>query len=148
MKCKDFKRKISDYIDGYLSDDERKNFEEHISSCNECSILLNDLLFLKKELKRIEIPKPSPFIFERVKVRLQEKVFPKALVLKLTFATSFSIILAFTFSFHFINKEREEYAKRYIKDLYIIQEKNTGYHIPVYNVENNYVVSTGRSGTF
>ncbi len=148
MKCKDIKTKISDYIDGYLSDKERIVFEEHISNCNECSTLLNDLLTLKNQVKRLEIPKPNPFLFERVKARLQERVFPKRLVFRLAFATSLSILLAFTFSFHFINKGREEYAKKYIRELYIIQEKNSGYQIPVYNVENNYVVSTGRSVTF
>lgn len=148
MKCKDIKRKISDYIDGNISNSDKKAFEEHISTCNECYSLINDLLTLKREVNKIRIPSPSLFVFERVKARLQERVFPKALVFKLAFATSLSLFLVFTFSFHFIGKGREEYAKKYIKDLYIIQEKSSGYQLPVYNVENNYVVSTGRSGTF
>jgi len=147
LKCNDFKRNISLFIDGYLKEDLKKEFEEHISSCKECSEFLKDILKISEEVKKIEIPEPSPFIFERVKNRLKERVFPKAFVLKVAFATSLSL-LAVIFSFHFVNKGREEYARRYIKELYIIKEKSTGYQMPVYNVENNYIVSTGRSGTF
>ncbi len=152
MKCNHIKKLLSDYIDGYLNDVVKKEFEEHISTCKECASLLGDLISIRKEVRKIRIPKPSPFIFERVNARLEEKsskrVCFRPVFLKIAFASSFSIALILSVSFHFINKEREDYAKRYIKELYIIQNEVSGYHTPIYNVENDYVVQTGRSETF
>src|SRR5690606_5529917 len=48
MVCADVRENISAYADGELSADERKSFEEHISSCPECRKELDDMVRIIK----------------------------------------------------------------------------------------------------
>lgn len=37
MKCKDVQKQLSDYIDGQLAESQRKEFEQHVQTCEGCA---------------------------------------------------------------------------------------------------------------
>lgn len=41
MKCKDFLKELTDYLDGTISVTVREELEEHLHWCHECHVVLN-----------------------------------------------------------------------------------------------------------
>lgn len=74
MNCQDFENKISGYMDGELSSDEMKLFEEHIASCRQCSDLLSELQSVDEMLAGMEPPLPDEAYWSGFDARLREKV--------------------------------------------------------------------------
>ena len=74
MNCQDFENKISGYMDGELSSDEMKLFEEHIASCRQCSDLLSELQSVDEMLTGMEPPLPDEAYWSGFDARLKEKV--------------------------------------------------------------------------
>ena len=59
MDCKNYQDMISDYIDGLLSDDEIKDFETHISKCENCKEeyeITKEIVDSCDDLEEIELP--------------------------------------------------------------------------------------------
>ncbi len=74
MNCQDFENKISGYMDGELSQEEMKLFEEHIASCKQCSDLLSELQSVDEMLIGMEPPLPDEAYWSGFDARLKEKV--------------------------------------------------------------------------
>lgn len=74
MNCQDFENKISGYMDGELSQDEMKLFEEHIAACKQCSDLLSELQSVDEMLTGMEPPLPDEAYWSGFDARLREKV--------------------------------------------------------------------------
>jgi len=60
MKCEHIKRKLERYIDGELNPADRKQVEEHLTSCMECTAELARLQSLQSAGEGDFIPEPPP----------------------------------------------------------------------------------------
>lgn len=52
MDCKDFEKKVSLYIDGYIDDIEKKEFELHIMECDKCKKSYKKTIEILKTLRQ------------------------------------------------------------------------------------------------
>lgn len=82
MNCTDIEIKLVDYIDGILSDNESKEIQIHINSCNSCKNELNKTTELFKAFNDESVAKPSSNLrlsFEKMLEReknAQVKIIP------------------------------------------------------------------------
>lgn len=74
MNCNDFENRISGYLDGELSDQEMKQFEQHITSCSKCAALVSEMESLDNILHEMEEPLPDEAYWGGFDARLSEKV--------------------------------------------------------------------------
>ena len=56
MKCKRFEKRILDFIEEKISEEERIELGKHIEKCEKCRKLYNDFLFIINNSKKIESP--------------------------------------------------------------------------------------------
>ena len=59
MKCDEFREKLDAFVDGNLSEDDKKLMVEHMNECEECRLLYETELFLRKKLLKITPNPPS-----------------------------------------------------------------------------------------
>lgn len=147
MNCKEFRRILSDYLDGTLTDKIREEAENHLKTCRSCSMLLEDVRLIQKYATEIEIPKPSPYIFQRVETRVEteERRHPHRFIYKLSLGTSF-IALIFIALFFGIFRNERRYAENK-QQIYIVHEESSGYEYPVYNTGGKYILTTYTTGS-
>lgn len=75
MECSDIRERLSAFLEGIASPEEKRLIEQHLPSCQPCSTVLEDLrktVGLVKELEEVE---PPPWLKEKVmsRVRAEEK---------------------------------------------------------------------------
>ena len=59
LDCKHIWRELSNYLDGDISPDVRRNVEAHVAQCRHCAVLLDsthNVLVLIADERRIELP--------------------------------------------------------------------------------------------
>ena len=73
MKCKDFLKELTDYLDGTISVSVREELEEHLHWCRECHVVLNTTK------KTIEIYRDNQIyeLPEKLRTRLHEAILSK-----------------------------------------------------------------------
>ena len=72
MKCKQIHKNLIFYIDGDLTSKKNKKIEEHLSVCENCSRLYQEMkssLSVIENKKSIEI---NPYLYTRIKQRLDD----------------------------------------------------------------------------
>lgn len=74
MSCKQWSEQLSAWIDGMLSDSERKSLEAHLQSCEVCRQTAKELQELKRKLRAIPVPSPKPEMWNRVMRHLRHRV--------------------------------------------------------------------------
>lgn len=72
--CGKYREMTEAYIDGFLSDAEKAEFEEHINSCSECRKELEFSRAVRSELKKIELPSPPPDFLDRVNAAIDAEI--------------------------------------------------------------------------
>ena len=78
MNCKNCHNDLIFYIEGTLPEERIKSVETHLHSCEECASFA---AYLTSTLKVIGTEKelnPSPFLYTRIKARLEPKQMEKA----------------------------------------------------------------------
>ncbi|RKY88180.1 hypothetical protein DRQ09_03265 [candidate division KSB1 bacterium] len=70
ISCKEFQSFISDYIDGDVSQFLKAEIEEHLASCNDCSLIVKRTLTIKNYLKNLRKVQASP----RFEILLRERL--------------------------------------------------------------------------
>lgn len=60
MNCQLFNHKIDDYLDGLLQAAERHNVQRHVEVCSRCAAVLEQENRLRRELRGLPVPPPSP----------------------------------------------------------------------------------------
>jgi anti-sigma factor (TIGR02949 family) len=74
MKCSQVQRKLSAYLDGEVTDNERKVIEEHIKTCTQCNEELTSLAELGttlESLKGIQVP---AYFRARLRQRIKDDI--------------------------------------------------------------------------
>lgn len=74
MNCQDIENKISGYLDGELTGQEKKDFEEHLDSCETCSLMVKELREVDNMLLEMEEPLPDEAYWAGFDARLKEKI--------------------------------------------------------------------------
>ncbi len=65
MSCDAFEPLLTGYVDGELSDEDRRRVEDHVASCPRCREALAELRGLKEELAMMTFKEPSDVELER-----------------------------------------------------------------------------------
>ena len=65
MSCEDYKHWITGYIDDELSDDQRRQLEDHLDACEACRYQLERFTALKEDLAMLKFKEPSDADLER-----------------------------------------------------------------------------------
>jgi anti-sigma factor RsiW len=73
MRCSSVHKKISAYLDGELSEDERKSVAEHLETCRGCQTRLEELSRVSDSLDLLAKVSAPPFFAARVKRRISEQ---------------------------------------------------------------------------
>lgn len=74
MSCKKSERKISDLLDGRLSDKQKSILENHISLCPSCREYKNQLMLLSSNVREREIKKMSKDSAQEFSIRLKRRL--------------------------------------------------------------------------
>src|SRR5262249_44590494 len=71
MLCSDCQELLSDYIDGMLELGEQAKIEAHISHCETCLAVRDDLLQIVHFSKSLPLHSPSSAVWTRIKAEIQ-----------------------------------------------------------------------------
>ncbi len=147
MNCKEFRRILSDYLDGTLTEKIKKEADDHLKICRSCKALVEDVRLIQKYTTETEIPMPSPYIFQRIETRIaaEKRKRPYRLIYKLSLGATFIALIVSVLFFGIFRSERR-YAENK-QQIYIVQEESSGYEYPVYNTGGKYILTTYTTGS-
>ena len=77
MKCAMIKKKLSAYLDGEISEEERTAIMEHLEQCEECRGELTSLSKVVDILSGIEGIEVSPYFMTRLRQQIREQAKPE-----------------------------------------------------------------------
>lgn len=66
MSCAKHQDRLSDYIDGLLSERERLDVERHLQECGDCRTICEDLLYIRQLSRELPEYEPTPQLWERI----------------------------------------------------------------------------------
>ncbi len=72
MKCKDVHKNLIFYIDRELSSAKNKEIEEHLSGCEKCSKLYNEIKSTMSVVENEKNIETNPFLYTRIKQKLDD----------------------------------------------------------------------------
>lgn len=84
MKCSRIKRRLSAFLDGEVSEQERQFIKEHLKSCEHCQIELEKLSQVSDILDIIQEIEVSPYFITRLKQRIADQKQKSLIRLPLT----------------------------------------------------------------
>lgn len=73
MNCKDVQNKISDYLDGYVTIEEKTEIDEHLLQCSPCKQELDNMKAALEELKSLPYIEPPADFSKKLKARITLK---------------------------------------------------------------------------
>jgi len=85
MECADIQKKLSAYIDDAISPEERMLIDEHLTSCQECSVSLSDMRKTLEYIQKLEDIEPPPWLTQKVMARIRLEAKPKRGILQKLF---------------------------------------------------------------
>ncbi len=85
MECSKIREKLSDYIDGLVSSEERRFIDEHLMSCEMCSEYLSDLRETVDYVQNLEEIESPQWLTERIMEKVKSESQPKKGILERLF---------------------------------------------------------------
>ncbi len=73
-ECKEFCARISDFVKGMMSAEDKKKLEEHLKQCAFCQKEYEATVKLFGFLDRDAVPMPEPEFFENLKTKIRQRV--------------------------------------------------------------------------
>lgn len=73
ISCRDFRKRISPYMDGELTGRAGRAVEAHIAACPDCRRELERLKAMQRTLAALETPPLPPFLSTRIMARAAER---------------------------------------------------------------------------
>lgn len=73
MKCKEIQYRIPEYLEGQLSENEKKAFIRHLEQCNDCKELLAQVSHSMQYLGKKESIPYQPFYYTRLKAKMEKR---------------------------------------------------------------------------
>ena len=77
MDCDNIKEKLSAYIDGLSSSEDKAIIEEHLKSCQECRTSLADLEKTVSYVKSLQDIEPPAWLSQKVMTRVRKETVPR-----------------------------------------------------------------------
>jgi len=84
MKCSQIKKRLSAFLDGEVSEQERQFITEHLKSCDSCRKELEELSQVSDILDIIQEVEVSPYFITRLKQRITDQEQKSLIRLPLT----------------------------------------------------------------
>ncbi|MGA2095504.1 MAG: zf-HC2 domain-containing protein [Candidatus Acidiferrum sp.] len=76
--CEQIEARLSDYLDGLLTPDERREFDAHVNDCEACVPLLASVSHLLSDLRSLEaIPEPPRLAYDILNLTLGPRAVKK-----------------------------------------------------------------------
>ena len=106
-KCAHIEEKLSAYLEGFVTAEEKGLIEEHLTTCERCSAALSDLKKTQEVLRNLEEVEPPPWFTQKVMARVREESVSRKGILERLFypfhikipieamATCLVVVLAF-----------------------------------------------------
>ena len=91
MNCKKFKKNLPMYFDEVLNPDEIKDFEAHLSSCVECSLLFKKISESLSHLKQKREIEEQAFYYTRLKQKMINQIEKKSFIQSALFKKSLQL---------------------------------------------------------
>ena len=87
MDHNDIRHKLSEYIDGTLTPQEKASVEEHLKTCPNCSNALSELQKTVEHIRKVEEVEPPAWMTQKImaKVRAEEEKKKQGLLHRLFF---------------------------------------------------------------
>jgi hypothetical protein len=85
MQCSDVREKLSAYIEGIVSPEEKQLIDEHLKVCERCSDSLADLRKAHELVRNLEEVEPPPWLTQKVMARVRSETPLKRGVLQKIF---------------------------------------------------------------
>lgn len=85
MECSKIREKLSDYIEGLVSPEEKGLIDEHLMSCEMCGESLSDLRKTVNYAENLEEIEPPSWLTERIMTKVRSESQPKKGMLKKLF---------------------------------------------------------------
>jgi hypothetical protein len=73
INCADCREQLSTYLDGIMTAEEKKIVEEHLSTCDQCSLALSELKKAQETLHNLEEVEPPPWFTQKIMNRVREE---------------------------------------------------------------------------
>lgn len=73
MKCKELNNLIIDYIDGIFTNEQKKEFEDHLEKCKNCLSTYKYYIEVVKELQTLPKEKCPESVVERITDSISHK---------------------------------------------------------------------------
>jgi Putative zinc-finger/Predicted integral membrane protein (DUF2275) len=71
MQHEDIRHKLSEYIDGAVSENERNVIEQHLKSCSECSEAFAEIRETIERVRSLEIQEPPVWLAQRIMAQVR-----------------------------------------------------------------------------
>ena len=85
MECGDIQQRLSAFIEGFISSEEKGVIEEHLKACQKCSESLADLKKSLEYVQNLEEIEPPPWLKQRVMARVKSEAEAKRGILQRLF---------------------------------------------------------------
>jgi len=73
MECNDIQEKLSAYIEGIISSEEKLLIDEHLKACQQCNESLADLKKALEYVQKLEEMEPPPWLTQKVMARVRSE---------------------------------------------------------------------------
>jgi len=74
MNCKEFKNKLCDYFDQNLDTDLKNQFNEHLKTCSECSLLFEKMSNTLSLLNNPDRIPEQPYFYTQLKQKMENRL--------------------------------------------------------------------------
>ena len=85
MECGKIQKRLTPYLEGELTPDERLLVEGHLSSCDMCRCVLEDLRKTGALVKDLEEIEPPPWLTQKIMAQVKEEAAQKGGILRWLF---------------------------------------------------------------
>lgn len=85
MKCKDIQERLSAYIDGITSSEEKTLIDKHLRSCQRCSKSFSELKKTVEHLKKLEETEPPSWLTQKIMAKIKKEAELKKGILQRLF---------------------------------------------------------------
>ena len=77
MECNDVQEKLSAYVEGIISHDEKMLIDEHLTLCQKCCESLADLKKTVEYINNLEDIEPPAWLTQKIMARVRSEAKPK-----------------------------------------------------------------------
>jgi hypothetical protein len=143
MDCSFVRSNLFSYQEKLLSVEKYKKFEDHLDSCNECSLVVSEFQSVTSLIEEKKATEPNPYVSTRIIQRLESKIDaaknkrnPIIQRILQPVSLSFMLLIAIVVGFSIVKQKATTYSESIIHQQ-DIQAMKSSLHIPEFIDEDN-----------